>query len=144
MDQTKIAIGIILQQGGGNTVYVFDLKHVSVDDRIGTLSILTSSRQPKSVDFVHGVIEPILHCIERQIDINNELSAVRRIKVTRSTVRRSHVVSTPIFDSKDELIGIYVLAGKAAFTQDQIRLCRAIGAKINALRSAPAVSASET
>lgn len=218
----ECAVGIMQRQGAGKNVYIFDLKHVSVDDRIGTLSILTSSRQPKSVEFVHGVIEPILHCIERQIDINNELSAVRRIsddarlgmnllaeldeldecadpvvmihsllersarhfrstfsavllpihkiqavhpkpaaedesrdrqlmgmlgslmskakmhrKVTRSTVRRSHVVSTPIFDSKDEVIGIYVLAGKASFTRDQIRLCRAIGAKINALGSAP-------
>ena len=217
-------IGAMYRGGEFGNVYVFDLKHAA--DRIGTLSILTDSRRPKSVDAAHAAIEPVLRCVERQIDINAELSAVRRIpeearlgmkllveldeldecsdpnvtihavlersarhfratfsaallpglriqaiyptsaaddesrgrqlmgmlgslmskakmhrKVTRSKLRRSHVLSTPIFDSKDEVIGVFVLAGKAEFTQDQIRLCRAISAKIDALGSAPEITA---
>ena len=206
----------------GENACVFDLGHASVRGRIGTLSILTTSRASLNVELVHDAIKPILRCVERQIEINAELSAVRRLseesrhglkllaaldeldesddpqetiqvllecsaehfratfsaallpahgiravhprpgtndesrdrqqmgmlgslmakakvhrKVTRSAIRRSHVVSTPIFDAKDEVIGIYVLAGQNPHTPDQIRLCRAIGAKINALCSAP-------
>ncbi len=211
---------VMLEHAGGKCVYMFNLRHASADDCIGTLGVLVESDRPQNIEFVHDQIEPVLRCVERQVDINAELSAVRRVseesrrgmellveldelddgndpapairevlertsrhfgatlsaallpsssiqavhppagdksrdrqvmgmlgslmakakvhrKVTRSRVRRSHVVSTPIFDSKDDVIGIFVLAGNAEFTRDQIRLCRGIAAKISALGSAP-------
>ncbi len=214
--------GVLIERGGHEYVYLFGLQHATADDRIGTLSVLVNTRSPLGVAFVHSQIEPVLRCVERQIDINAELSSVRRIseesrrgmellveldeldvttdpevvirqlldrtsrhfgasfsaallpacsiqavqpqpaadnrsadrqlmgmlgslmakakvhrKVTRSKARRSHVTATPIFDSRDEVVGIFVLAGKAELMPDQIRLCRAIAAKIGALGSAP-------
>ena len=213
--------GVVAQRTADKTAYVFDLEHASADDRIGTLSVLCETRHPESVELVQRAIRPIVRCVERQIDINAELSSVRRIpaearlgmnllveldeiddtedaqatihqllertadhfgadfsavllpgqgiqavypkpaddqskdrqlmsrlgslmakakmhrKVTRSSKGRSTFLTMPIFDLKDEVIGIYVLARRAEFPQEQIRLCRAIGAKIGALGSAP-------
>lgn len=208
--------------GIDNHTYEFDLAHVDGQGRIGTLSILTDSTSHDSAEFVLDTIAPILRCVERQIDINTELSAVRHLsedsrlgmgllvelddidenpdpeialaqmlrrsarhfgasfsavllpvddiqimhpepspadeskirqltsllgslmskakihrKVTRRNVGKSYLVSTPIIDSKDHVIGIFVLARKDDFSRDQIRVCRAIGAKVEALRNAP-------
>ncbi|MDJ0749385.1 MAG: EAL domain-containing protein [Woeseiaceae bacterium] len=205
-----------------DSAYVFDLNHACADSRIGTLTVLTAGPRPDSIEFVRGVIEPVLHCIERQIDIASELSAVRHVsketrrgarllielddldevtdphaavdklldrstshfgasftavllpadgiqtifpkpvandqsrdrrligqlgglmsqakmhrKVTRSRSGRAHIVTTPIFDSSDEVIGVYVVGGKNKFSKDQIRLCRAISAKLHALGNVP-------
>ncbi len=207
--------------------YVFDLKHASSNDRIGTVGILTNAPDPDSTEFVHSVIEPILQCIERQVDINAELSAVRHVseetrrgakllielddldncadpvaaieqllersaghfdalftavllpgdgiqaiyptpaadnpendrrlmgrlgklmssakmhrKVTRSRSGRSHFITTPVFDSADDVIGVYVVASEREFTKDQIRLCRAISSKLYALGNVPETTVS--
>ncbi len=208
-----------LQHGNSHQ---FDLKHGSARERIGSLTVLTQPDAAGNAEFVSAAVAPIVRCVERQIDINAELSSVRHVseetrrgmkllvdldeldesadpqqsirtllqqsaahfgatfsaallpslkiqllhpqsaagdesrdrqhmgmlgslmakakihrKVTRSKVGRSHVISTPIFDTRDDVIGIFVLAGNSDFTQDQIRLCRAIGAKVNALASTP-------
>ncbi|MDJ0793808.1 MAG: EAL domain-containing protein [Woeseiaceae bacterium] len=207
--------------------YVFDLKHASSHSRIGTLGILTTASDPDSAEFVHSVIEPILQCIERQVDINTELSAVRHVseetrrgakllielddlddcadpvaaiqqllersashfgalftavllpgdgiqaiyptpaadnpendrrlmgrlgklmssakmhrKVTRSRSGRSHFITTPVFDSADDVIGVYVVASESEFSNDQIRLCRAISSKLYALGNVPETTVS--
>ena len=214
--------GAILRQDDGSTTYVFDLNHASSGSRIGSLAVLTGATDPDSIGFVHSVIEPILHCIERQADINSELSAVRQVseetrrgakllielddlddctdpdaavrqllkrsakhfgaaftavllpadgiqaiyptpaaddpardrrlmgrlsklmsaaklhrKVTRSKSGRSHFVTTPVFDSKDDVVGVFVVAGNEELSKDQIRLCRAISSKLHMFGSAP-------
>ncbi len=219
-------VGAVFQVGAEKNVFVFDLKHASSRSRVGTLSVLTRSRSQETIQDVHAAIEPVLRCVERQIDINAELSAVRHIprearhgmkllveldeldenedphaniqqlletsarhfgatfsavllpareiqaihprptaedksrdrqlmgmlgslmskakmhrKVTRSTIRGSHVLSTPVFDARDEVTGVFVTVAKDAFSQDQIRLCRAISAKIDALGNPAEITA---
>nr|MDJ0909179.1 EAL domain-containing protein [Woeseiaceae bacterium] len=214
--------GVTVHGDAGRSAWVFDLQHASTKDRIGTISVLTESPNPMGVELVLLAIKPILRCIERQIDINAELSSVRRIpeearqgmnllveldeidqtadpqtairellaltarhfgakfsavllpgsrlqavhpdpagddeskdrqlmsmlgslmakakahrKVTRTSNGRSNVLTTPIFDVKDEVVGVYVVAKRDEFSKEQIRLCRAIGAKTGALGSAP-------
>ena len=208
--------GMIQRREDGGSAYIFELKHAGSSSRIGTLAVLTKAADPDSVGFVHSVIEPILHCVERQVDINNELSAVRQIsdetrrgakllielddlddcadpaaavrqllersashfgaaftavlmpadgvqaihpmqddrrlmgrlgklmssaklhrKVTRSKSGQTHFVATPVFDSADDVIGVYVVAGKNEFSRDQIRLCRAISSKLHAFGTVP-------
>ncbi len=208
--------------GSGEGSYVFDLNHACANSRIGTLTVLTAGSRSENVELVRGLIEPVLHCIERQIDITSELSAVRHVseetrrgarllielddldhitdphaavekllerstshfnasftavllpgdgiqtifpkpaasdqsrdrrvmgqlaglmsqakmhrKVTRSRSGRAHIVTTPIFDSSDDVIGIYVVGSKHEISKDQIRLCRAISAKLHALGNVP-------
>ncbi|MDJ0700747.1 MAG: EAL domain-containing protein [Woeseiaceae bacterium] len=207
-----------LQDGNAHQ---FDLKHGSARERMGSLTVLTHPNSVGNAELVNAAVAPIVRCVERQIDINVELSSVRHVseetrlgmkllveldeldegsdpeqsirtllrqsaghfgasfsaallpaldiqvlqpqsardesrdrqqmgmlgslmskakvhrKVIRSRIGRSHVISTPIFDTRDDVIGIFVLAGKSEFTPDQIRLCRAIGAKVNALASTP-------
>lgn len=219
--------GAVLPMEGGNSAYLFNLRHAGSSSAIGTLAVLAKVTDPDSVEFVHNVIEPILHCIERQADINSELSAVREIseetrrgarllielddldecgdpqaavqqllersaghfeatfaavllpaddiqavypetaagdpsrdrrlmgqlgalmskaklhrKVSRSRTANLHLVATPVFDSTDDVMGIFVVAGKREFTKDQIRLCRAISAKLHRLGKAPVSTAS--
>ena len=214
--------GVMLHGDDGWSAWVFDLAHSSADRRLGTISILTDSPDPEGIELVARAVGPILRCVERQIDINAELSSVRRIpaearagmnllaglddidetgdpqttirqllvrtsehfcarfsavllparglrlafperagndesrdrqltstlgslmakakthrKVTRTSKGRSITLTTPIFDVTDEVIGIYVVAKKDDFSKEQIRLSRAIGAKIGALGSAP-------
>lgn len=208
---------------GNAHAYAFDLTHVGCTDPIGTLSVLSDAPWRDSAEFVYETIEPILRCVERQIDITTELSSVRRLsvdsrlglklllefddidenagpeatirellersaahfrasfsavllpaaeiqvihpeptsmnesrdrqrmgmlgsqvskakihrKVTKWTTRGSHIVSTPVIDWKDDVIGVFVVARKDGFSRDQIRLCRAIGAKIDAFKNGPA------
>jgi len=218
----EAGVGVAVRQDSGNYAYVFELHHASVSGRIGMLSVLTGSPKARNIKNVHEAIDPVIRCVERQIDINAGLSAVRRLtregrlglkliaeldaldengnpndtiqsllersaghfdatfsaallpahgiqsvfpdtangdeqrgrqqmrmlgslmskakihrKVTRSTIRQSYVVCAPIFDARDEVVGIYALAARSPFSPDQIRLCRAIAARINALGSAP-------
>ncbi len=214
--------GTVLQLDDGDSAYLFDLKHADSGSRIGVLAIRARVCDPDDIESVHRSVKPILNCIERQVEINNELSAVREVseetrrgakllielddldecgdsqaairqllersarhfratfaavllpaegvrstypetatndperdrrligrlgalmssaklhrKVTRSQSGQSHLVATPVFNSTDEVIGVYVVAGKREFTKDQIRLCRAISAKLHALGDAP-------
>ncbi len=213
--------GVSMYRGTEAVAYVFDLEDANASARIGTLSVLGASEHPESPELVQRTIGPIVRCVERQIDINAELSSVRRIpeearrgmnllaeldqidetadaqttisqllarsaehfrakfsavllpgrgiqiinpkpsgdeskdrqlmstlgslmaqakthrKVTRTRKGRSNVLTTPIFDVKDEVIGIYVVARRDEFTPERIRLCRAIGAKIGAFGNAP-------
>ncbi len=212
---------ILLERGSDQSAYVFELAHEGAARRVGTLSVLMRSRGHGDIEQVYGTVAPIVRCVERQIDINAELSSVRQLpektrlglkllaeledlndasepeaflqqlvdrsgrhfdatlsatllpgqglqavypppakdaraerklmsmlgslmtqakthrKVTRQRKDGAYVLTTPIFDPKDEIVGIYVLARKAAIRNEQVRLCRAVGAKIGALATAP-------
>ena len=60
-----------------NFAYVFYLGEI--DTALGTVSIQIDPANPLSFEFAHAEIEPIIRCIRRQIDINAELSSVRRL-----------------------------------------------------------------
>ena len=213
-----------------NFVYVFYLGEEDRDDSIGTLSVQIDASNPMSLEFAHAEIEPIIECVERQFEINAELSSIRRIsaegekglqllvkmdeldeiagpqEILRSVLElaaghydvelaavvlptlgiqevhptsllendatskavmttlgslisaaKAHrrvllsdaniatrvvaglvnqqpkVLCSPIMSSRDEVIGIFVLIGAAKFSKEQIRLARAICAKVHAL-----------
>jgi diguanylate cyclase (GGDEF)-like protein len=212
-----------------NFAYVFYLNCES-DENIGTLSIQLDASNPTSYEFAHAEIKPILQCIERQLEINAELSSVRRMTsegqkgldllvrldqldtcagphdilrsvlqltadhfsagltavvipklgiqevhprallsdastsreimstlgglVTAAKMHRQVLLSTvsiklriaaglasdsskvlcsPIINSKDQIVGIFVLMGPDEFRKEQIRLIRAVCAKVNTL-----------
>ncbi len=57
----------------------FDLKHGSARERIGSLTVLTHPGSSGNAEFVSATVAPIVRCVERQIDINAELSSVRQV-----------------------------------------------------------------
>lgn len=213
-----------------NLAYVFYLHTSSEDEPIATLIVQIDASNPASFEHVHASIEPVISCIERQIDINAELSAVRRmtdegkkgvelllqmdeldksagphdilrnvldlsaahfsadlaavvlpnlgiqevfpeqlvmdkstskavmttlgslfssVKLHRRVLmsdanlktkvitglheEQPKVLCSPIVNSKDDVIGVFVLMGPKDFTKSHIRLSRAICAKINSL-----------
>ncbi len=212
-----------------NFAYVFYLGEEE-DDSIGTLSVQIDASNPVSLEFAHAEIEPIIECVERQFEINAELSSIRRIsaegekglrllveidelddtagphEILRSVLQlaaghydvelaavvlptlgiqeihpasllendatskavmttlgslisaakvhrrvllsdaniatkvvaglvnqKPKVLCSPIMNSRDEVIGIFVLIGPAKFSKEQIRLARAICAKVHVL-----------
>ena len=194
---------------------------------MGTVSIQVNASHPMSLEFAHAEIEQIIECIERQLEINSELSSIKRMSsegrrglqmlvkldeldgkedsgdyipkllelsaahfdvemaavllpemgikdtwpaslltddgtsktvmatlgslVTQAKMHRKVLLSDanitiqvaaglgsrspkvlccPIMNSKDEVIGIFVLMGPRRFTRDHVRLARAISVKI--------------
>ena len=71
--------GFCEQLEGQNLAYVFYLDCEQSGDLMGTLSVLVESPQPASFEFAYRELKPILTCIERQVEINAELSSVRRM-----------------------------------------------------------------
>lgn len=71
--------GFCEQLEGQNLAYVFYLDCEQSGDLMGTLSVLVESAQPASFEFAYRELKPILTCIERQVEINAELSSVRRM-----------------------------------------------------------------
>ena len=71
--------GFCEQLDGQNLAYVFYLDCEQSGDLMGTLSVLVESAQPASFEFAYRELKPILTCIERQVEINAELSSVRRM-----------------------------------------------------------------
>lgn len=71
--------GFVERLSNNNYVYVFYLKGCDDGEHCGTISVQIDSTNPVSLEFAHQEIEPVLACIERQIAINAELSAVRRM-----------------------------------------------------------------
>lgn len=59
--------------------YVFYLHRKDEERPIATLGVQIDAASPVSFEQVYGELDPILRCIERQVEINAELSAVRRI-----------------------------------------------------------------
>ncbi len=215
---------------GENVVCVFGLGTEAAGKPVATLSVTMKASATFDLETTRREIMPIIECIERQIAINAELSAVRRIsrdgqrgvrllmamdeldgsagphdilnavlemamnhfqaemtavvlpnlgiqqtwppsllsdqksgKAVMSTLgallsgakmHRQVLVSdanlkatpvpglggaeprflcAPIINSRDEVIGIFVLLSKERFTRDQVRLTRAICAKVNSL-----------
>ena len=213
-----------------NFVYVFYLGDADDDEPIGTLSLQIDPSTPVSFEFAHAEIEPVIGCIERQLEINAELSSVRRMTTegkkglkllmqmdaldasagpqeilmevlklaaahfnvelvaavlpnlgiqqtypeqllddentsksvmatlgalisaakahrkvllsdanisTKAVAGLAHpqpkILCAPIINSSDDVIGIFALIGPAQFSRDQVRLARAISAKIRTL-----------
>ncbi|MDX1517222.1 MAG: EAL domain-containing protein [Woeseiaceae bacterium] len=73
------ADGFCERLGNGNYAYVFYLSREEDEVLFGTLGIQIDSSHPVSVEYARKELEPVIDCIERQIDINAELSAVRRL-----------------------------------------------------------------
>lgn len=216
-----------------NLVYVVYLGGADGDDPIGTVSIQVNASNPVSFESAHAEIEPIIGCIERQLEINAELSSVRRMtaegkkglkllmkmdeldasagpheilrlvlklaadhfkveliavvlpnlgiqethpahlledaatsKAVMTTLgslisiakahrkvlltdaniatkviaglvnKKPKVLCSPIMNAKDEVIGIFALIGPARFSRENVRLARAICAKIHTLTRA--------
>ena len=71
--------GFVERLSNKNFVYVFYLSYGEENTQYGTLSVQIDSSNPVSVEYAQKEIEPVLACIERQININAELSAVRRM-----------------------------------------------------------------
>lgn len=210
----------------GNLAYVFYLHSNDGEEPAATLSVQVNSAYPISFEFAHKEVVPILECIERQITINAELSAVRRLSnegqrglellvrfdeldnslgsaeqiaevlrlsaehfgaemaavvlpdsgiqdtwprsfledsntahavgatlgslLTHAKVSRqilltdvspaggqvgngSKILSSPIINSKDRVVGIFVLIGGQEYSKDQMRLSRAIATKVNSM-----------
>ena len=72
-------VGFCERLSNDNFVYVFYLKDEDSDQSMGTVSIQVSSSHPMSLEFAHTEVEQILHCIERQLTINSELSSIKRV-----------------------------------------------------------------
>jgi diguanylate cyclase (GGDEF)-like protein len=62
-----------------HVVYVFFLHDDSVNESIGTLSVLVKSGHPISFEFAFKEIKSVLECVNRQLSVNVELSAIRHI-----------------------------------------------------------------
>ena len=71
--------GFVERLSNNNHVYVFYLHCGDNRDKCGTISVQIDSSNPVSLEFARNEIQPVLECIERQISINVELSAVRRM-----------------------------------------------------------------
>ena len=67
------------QLEGQNLAYVFYLDCEESGELTGALSVLVESSRPVSFEFAYRELQPILTCIERQVEINAELSSVRRM-----------------------------------------------------------------
>ena len=65
--------------GDQHYVYVFFLHDDSVDESVGTLSVLVKSGHPLSFEFAYKALKSVLECVNRQLSVNVELSAVRQI-----------------------------------------------------------------
>ena len=223
-------VGFCERLDNGRFAYVFYLHCGDDDVPSGTLSVQIDGSHPISLESAHAEIASILNCIERQIEINAELSAVRRVtresrkglellmrmdelaeeadpqealrkalemveahfaseltavlmpelgihevrpealvqdestsKAVMSTLgsliasAKLHrqvllsdanlktkvvaglndsspkVLCCPIVNARDDVIGVMVLIGPASFTKDQVRLSRAVCAKLRTL-----------
>lgn len=73
------ADGFVERLSNNNYVYVFYLRYGGDSAQCGTLSVQIDSSNPVSLEYAQKEIEPVLACIQRQIGINAELSAVRRM-----------------------------------------------------------------
>jgi diguanylate cyclase (GGDEF)-like protein len=71
--------GFVERLSNRNYVYVFYLCYDDDKTPCGTLGVQIDSSNPLSLEYARKAIEPVLACIQRQIGINAELSAVRRM-----------------------------------------------------------------
>ena len=72
-------VGFCERLSNDNFVYVFYLGEEDGNESMGTVSIQVNSSHPMSLEFAHAEVEQILHCIERQLTINSELSSIKRV-----------------------------------------------------------------
>lgn len=62
-----------------HVVYVFLLHDSSANESVGTLSVFVKSGHPISFKFAYKEIKSVLECVNRQLSVNVELSAIRQI-----------------------------------------------------------------
>ncbi len=226
-------LGFCERLSNKNFVYVFYLGGGDSEHPMGTVSIQVNASHPMSLEFAYAEVAPVLACIERQLEINSELSSIRRVSkegrrglellvkldeiddkeeareqiprmlelsaahfdvelaavllpnldiqdtwpanvlesesaskavmtmlgslmaaakthrrvlvsnanttirvVAGSKSQKPKVLCCPIMNSKDDVIGIFVLVGETPFSRDNIRLARAICVKLNSLARA--------
>ena len=72
-------LGFCERLSNKNFVYVFYLGGGDSEHSMGTISIQIDAAHPMSLEFAHAEVEPILGCIERQLEIHSELSSIRRM-----------------------------------------------------------------
>ena len=65
--------------GRDDWAYVFRLQGEDKESPGGTISVLAFSTHPMSFEYALDEVKPVVSCIERQLSINVELSAVRKI-----------------------------------------------------------------
>ncbi len=223
-------LGFCERLSNRNFVYVFYLGGEGSEHPMGTVSIQIDASHPTSLEFAYAEVAPVLACIDRQLEINSELSSIRRVsregrrgldllvrldeidskeevaeqirtmlqlsakhfdaemaavllpdldiqdswpfnlldeesaskavmtmlgslmaaaKTHRKVLvsdanetlravadlgsQKPKVLCCPVMNSKDDVIGILVLAGQTRFSRDHIRLARAICVKFNTL-----------
>ena len=208
-------LGFCERLSNRNFVYVFYLGGESSEKPMGTVSIQIDASHPTSLEFAYAEVAPVIACIERQLEINSELSSIRRVSkegrrgldllvrldeidskeevaeqirtmlqlsakhfdaemaavllpdldiqdawpfnlldeeaaskavmtmlgslmaairvVADLGSRKPKVLCCPIMNSRDDVIGILVLAGQARYSRDHIRLARAICVKFHTL-----------
>ncbi|MDJ0758858.1 MAG: bifunctional diguanylate cyclase/phosphodiesterase [Woeseiaceae bacterium] len=72
-------IGFCERLSNNHFVYVFYIGGSEREHTMGTVSIQVDASHPMSLEFTHEEVAPILGCIERQLEINSELSSIRRM-----------------------------------------------------------------
>ncbi len=72
-------IGYLKSLGNQHVIYVFFLHDDSANESVGTLSVLVKSGHPLSFEMVYKELKSVLECVNRQLTVNVELSAVRQI-----------------------------------------------------------------
>ncbi len=71
--------GLCKRLSNKNFVYVFSLRNDDDEVSMGTVSIQIATSRPTGLERAHAEVAPIIQCIERQMEINSELSAIRRV-----------------------------------------------------------------
>ena len=72
-------MGYRRDMGDQQVVYVFFLNDASANESVGTLSVLVKSGHPLCFEFAYKELKSVLECVNRQLSVNVELSAVRQI-----------------------------------------------------------------
>ena len=72
-------MGYRRDMGNQQVVYVFFLNDASANESVGTLSVLVKSGHPLSFEFAYKELKSVLECVNRQLSVHVELSAVRQI-----------------------------------------------------------------
>lgn len=72
-------IGFCERLSNKNFVYVYYIGGADGERSMGTVSIQVDSTHPMSLEFAHDEVGSIIGCIERQLEINSELSSIRRM-----------------------------------------------------------------
>ncbi len=79
LGEVSSGMGQRRDMGDEQVVYVFRLHDDSANESVGTLSVLVKSGHPLSFEMAYKQLKSVLECVNRQLSVNVELSAVRHI-----------------------------------------------------------------